>query len=88
MNTSDIERMAREAVGMRDDGRANWAFEFDRRSLARFAALVQAAERERAAKVCDGVAEDCAASGTGYLRQAGGASAAISCATLIRGMPR
>ena len=52
MTPADIERMAREAgIDFFSDG----VFYASPDELARFAALVAAAERERCAKVCEGL---------------------------------
>jgi hypothetical protein len=57
MTPADIERMAREA-GMWQDG-DRWftpgksALDVSTAQLARFAALVEAAERERCAELCE-----------------------------------
>ena len=47
MTPADIERMAREAGDAETDSRGRVTFSFDSYGLARFAELVQAAERER-----------------------------------------
>ena len=81
MTPADIERMAREAGGSMLHGGdfALWGME----DIARFAALVQAAERERCAKVCDETGEVAAGlSGDG---DAAWYAAAQACAKLIRG---
>ena len=53
MTPADIERMAQEAGDAETDSRGRVTFSFDSYGLARFATLVEAAERERCAKVCE-----------------------------------
>ena len=53
MTPEQIERMAREAMDFEQDGRGRVTFSCDIYGAIRFAALVQAAERERCARVCD-----------------------------------
>lgn len=79
MTTDDIDRMAREAGWPEEAG----PFDAGSFSLSIFAALVEAAERERAAKVCDGTASVCEAIANGLKRSAA-VSAAKTCARLIR----
>ena len=57
MTPDDTERMAREAGDAETDSRGRVTFSFDSYGLARFAALVEAAERERCANVCKEMAE-------------------------------
>ena len=88
MTPADIERLAREA-GMWQDGDM-WftpgksALDVSTAQLARFAALVEAAERERCADLCDGTAGVCEDIANGIKRSAA-VNAAKSCARLIRG---
>ena len=57
MTAAEVERLAREAGGsiVREAAARNWAglMAFDTAELARFAALVQAAERERCARAVE-----------------------------------
>ncbi len=85
MNRDDIIRMAREAGFVVDEKsqqhQPNCIFHtwhMIDEVLARFAALVIAAEREACAKVCDSEAEDKTYQ-TGYLQEA-----AEDCAAAIR----
>ena len=81
MTPADIDRLAREAGFAINSASSLDAIDG---RIARFAALVEAAERERAAKVCDGIAEACDHSSDG-LKRVGAINAAKSCAKLIRG---
>ena len=83
MTPADIERMAREAGCFTPGASRNYWAVTDP-MLARFAALVQAAERERCADLCDGTAGVCEDIANGIKRSAA-VSAAHSCARLIRG---
>ncbi len=53
MTPADIKRMAREAGDAETDSRGRVTFSFDSYGLARFAALVEAENRERCATVCE-----------------------------------
>ena len=95
MNTdkhvADLERMAREAGYDVDDACITMPhFHTDgpadeRAFLARFADLVRADERERAAKVCASIADVVASSAMGARRDAG-INTAAACAAAIRAL--
>ena len=84
MTQDQIEHLARECGDAIMDARGRESFEFDYYGLARLVALVEAAERERNAALCDGIAGACDHSSDG-LKRVGAINAAKSCARLIRG---
>ena len=85
MTADEVERLAREAGLVQYAG--NWCSDqadgIEPNELARFAALVAAAERERAAKLCEGMSEVAEHSSDGFRRASATAMATI-CAKLIR----
>ena len=88
---TDLERMAREAGAqtfsvsgvITPKGPAPWGYFMPPEVAARFAALIRADERERCAKVCEGL-RDAAEHSSDGLKRAGALSMATSCAKLIR----
>ena len=91
---TDIERMAREAgiqavenvlfrrgrdQDMTEPEKAQWA------AVERFAALVQAAERERNAALCEGARSVAEHSSRDGHKRSGAIAMASTCAMLIRG---
>ena len=84
---ADLERMAREAGLVQYAG--NWCSDqadgVEPNELARFAALVQAAERERCAKLCEGARSVAEHSSRDGHKRSGAIAMASTCAMLIRG---
>jgi len=58
MTQDQIENLARECGDAIMDARGRESYEFDYYGLARLVALVEAAERERCAELCDDSADD------------------------------